>query len=358
MPYTTIGYIHLDIIMTIKVTTSWNHSLETEADRIVQASANTYNRFYLKFGFIVLPYRIANHPEAVYLPDLNYPKIPGYIKKVSQLEPKTIPVTNQKNLLEPIKKALSKVGHQPNEAMIKNIMQSWQLKEKKFWPTLQDCLPQLKNKSLQVIIHPTSFGTGCSFNPVIWSKKTLLVKLYLRLDQDISQISEAIISALLWPIFEKDGYSWQEKEAVVDFFLTHTRLNRLLPNFKPTLATTRKKELAKLVQESQKYLRQLGISTGEVFSLANDRVLIEGKKLLQGITKKEKSLLCLLVKNKNRLCSFDQISEAIWLDDSFDKFSDWAVTKLVQRLRTKLQENGFSPNLIQTQRGQGYLLKD
>ena len=172
-----------------------------------------------------------------------------------------------------------------------------------------------------------------------------------------AQIAEAILSSLFKPELEKQNYGWQETEGVIDFLMQYAQLKEIFEHYQPTLRTIRSKEDGKLAIESQKYLKRLGIPTGEIFSLENDRILIDGKTPKENFSANETKVIRLLVTNKNQLCSFDQIGDVLW-EDSVESFSVWAISKLIQRIRNKLQANGVSPAVIQTQRGHGYILKD
>ena len=51
----------------------------------------------------------------------------------------------------------------------------------------------------------------------------------------------------------------------------------------------------------------------------------------------------------------DEIGEALWGKDSYDKYSDWAIDQLISKLRKKLETLGFK-NVLKTVRGKGYKL--
>jgi len=56
--------------------------------------------------------------------------------------------------------------------------------------------------------------------------------------------------------------------------------------------------------------------------------------------------------------SFDEIAEIIWGEDYYDKFSEYAITKTMQRLREKIALMGVFPQIIQTVKKSGYVLLD
>lgn len=73
------------------------------------------------------------------------------------------------------------------------------------------------------------------------------------------------------------------------------------------------------------------------------------------LTTKEYSLLEYLAREKGKVVGRAEIAEHVW-DESFDAFSN-LIDVYIKRLRTKIDE-GFSPQLIHTRRGAGYILED
>jgi two-component system copper resistance phosphate regulon response regulator CusR len=73
------------------------------------------------------------------------------------------------------------------------------------------------------------------------------------------------------------------------------------------------------------------------------------------LTTKEYALLEFLAVNKGRVVDREEISEHVW-NENFDPFSN-SIEVYVKRLRRKLDE-GYTPQLIHTRRGSGYILND
>jgi heavy metal response regulator len=71
------------------------------------------------------------------------------------------------------------------------------------------------------------------------------------------------------------------------------------------------------------------------------------------LTAKEYSLLEFFVLRAGKIVGRDEIAQHVW-DENFDPFSN-VIDVYVRRLRKKIDE-GFSPSLIQTRRGEGYFL--
>jgi len=340
-----------------KSTTRWHYSLETEADRIIQAATQTINRFYQKYGFLVLPERVRGSARSIYLPHLHFETIPNFWTKIKKVD-LDIPMPINRTIKQQVASLLEKESFKLEEKKINALKSAWTKKEKYFWKTLLGLFPFLATKEFSLEIRPTSFGSSASFNFPNLDKKQTEIKIYTRIDMPIAHIAEAILSSIFTKKLKEQEYDWEEREAVVDFIMSFTKLNDLFPNYKPTIREIRTKEKARLVLESQKYLKQLGIPTTKIFTIKNNRVLIDKKPPVEKFSLSEERILESLIKNENRTCSLEEIAEIVWKQDSYEKFSPWAIAKLIQRVRDKFKENGISPAIIQTQRGKGYLLRN
>ena len=87
--------------------------------------------------------------------------------------------------------------------------------------------------------------------------------------------------------------------------------------------------------------------------LLNNKFYTNGDKIK--LTKKEFLVLRFLYKSKGKLVTFDQISETLWSDNQ-EKFSLWAISQIVRRLRKKFSLNFLNPKSIRSMRGEGYVL--
>ncbi len=72
------------------------------------------------------------------------------------------------------------------------------------------------------------------------------------------------------------------------------------------------------------------------------------------LTRNEYKILKYLVQNRDKIVSREDIIECLWDNESF--IDDNTLTVNITRLRTKLEEIGLK-ELLETKRGQGYLLK-
>ncbi|MFT3855878.1 MAG: response regulator transcription factor [Ilumatobacteraceae bacterium] len=106
--------------------------------------------------------------------------------------------------------------------------------------------------------------------------------------------------------------------------------------------------------------RRLLVSPGVVYQIADlevdgykKTVRRSGKEIL--LTAKEFALLELLIANKNRVLSRTHIAETVW-GLNYDRGTN-LIDVYINYLRSKI-DKGFSPTLIHTVIGMGYVLKD
>lgn len=90
------------------------------------------------------------------------------------------------------------------------------------------------------------------------------------------------------------------------------------------------------------------------FILNISKSTIEKEEKIIELTKNEYKILRFLVQNRDKIMSRDEIMKYLWDDESF--IDDNTLTVNVTRLRNKLEEVGLK-ELLETKRGQGYILK-
>lgn len=102
-------------------------------------------------------------------------------------------------------------------------------------------------------------------------------------------------------------------------------------------------------------LRQNGASAGAGFRLddATGNVWINGD-LIENLSTKEYYLLEFLHTNAGRVCSKQEIWEAVWPEYGEEGMADSPIQKLVSRLRGKIEPNPDRPQYIVTVWGRGY----
>lgn len=108
-----------------------------------------------------------------------------------------------------------------------------------------------------------------------------------------------------------------------------------------------------LLRRSNMVSDKVVIDVGD-FVLNVDKCTIEKDGNVLELTKNEFRILKFLVQNMDKIVTREEIMICLWDSDSF--IGDSTLTVNMTRLRNKLDEMGLE-NLIETKRGQGYILK-
>lgn len=330
--------------------TTFLSTKETEAQRLLQIAIYIVNRFWQKKSFLLLPYDTDTKSTGreVYFPDLNYPKsfwdeakrlakTSGYISIPLETDPKII-----KEIIKILPESPPETGQ---------IISKWKATEQKFWQFCRQTFPEFFKNVKNVEIWATRYDRLSSFTV---GQNNIRVWIYFQ--SPTGDIAEAILSAILRDEHFKNGYTWEESEAFVDNLILSTSLNKLFPNWKPTLVGLRTKESARYAADSKVYFEKLGYPSEPVFALFEGQIIVENKPLVNHMTATEGEILRELITNEGRVLSFEQIGDILWGEEAVNKYSEYAITKAMQRLREKITSLGITSEVIQTKRGQGYLL--
>lgn len=124
-------------------------------------------------------------------------------------------------------------------------------------------------------------------------------------------------------------------------------------------------KLGELCSRIRALLRRAGVSDPEKgdlmkcgdisVDLMGSRVTLNGKLL--DLTNAEYRLLCLLVRNANRVVSRDRILNELW-DDAGNFVDDNTLSVYIRRLREKVETDASHPKHLLTVRGFGYQWKE
>jgi len=87
-----------------------------------------------------------------------------------------------------------------------------------------------------------------------------------------------------------------------------------------------------------------------------NQILIDGRLVKPIFSAREYGLLREFLLKPDQLFSKDKIAEILWGEkESFEKYSDWAITQTMATLREKLSSLGVKPSSLKTIRGEGYI---
>ncbi len=220
---------------------------------------------------------------------------------------------------------------------INKLQNEWVDSESVFLNKLRIYFPKIDD--IDIYIEPSIYGTIGSYD----TKYENSVYVYPRYDRKLVDIQKLLINALTHYFhfnpkddMDEANETWQEKQRMAkkiqeDIFPSQ--------KFRSMTEILDRQFSGKLAEESIKYLQELGfIKLNKVDEPSN-------------LTRSESVIFDLLNENKNKVVSFDQIANYIWKDMSDVKYSEYAITKLIERLKKKLPKN-----IIHVQRGLGYIL--
>ena len=71
------------------------------------------------------------------------------------------------------------------------------------------------------------------------------------------------------------------------------------------------------------------------------------------LTPSEYDILKLLIQKAPNLINRDEIADILWGKNQFERYSDWAIDKLISNLRKKIEETGYT---VITSKGRGFYL--
>lgn len=348
--------------------TVWNHSLDTEAGRVICTAETAARGFFASKGFYVLPYESARKMSGptAFMPEIDYLSIPRFWHKirsarVDNRSPRDFAeALDLDSLRQEIKKQLIRKPY--SSVKWQGLKSKWQWIEKEFFKELEHFVPGIQSKVGMILIMPTRFGTSCSFSvPKSFPSD---ISIYLREDQSIYALAEAICTAVTRHGITHDlRATWEESELLVDWMVTKTKIATLLGSvspvsaYSPTLKTTRALSCAQMIVLSNDFCARLGLSSKNAEFIAVDDVIRYGDRTLRRISDKEKQVLRTMIEQKNKTVSHHEIARTIYQEKTAEKFSLWSVAKFMQRLRDKLEIEGISSHRIQTVYGKGFMLR-
>lgn len=357
------------------VKTVWEWSPQSEAKRLIHTAHGIADGFFRVNNFFVVPWKPEGRfsPLTVPFPELPYRTIPRFWDKVKRIDIKNFPLDFNEDLISGVVGLLKgptlpaslvggpygKVGPLEEPEMTA-VNSTWQQAGGEILAEIEKIFPNTSRVS-QIIIHPTNFGTTCSFS--VADSFPAPVEMYLRRDQDIYAIAEAILSAITrHEVYRELDGVWSESELLVDWLVMKSSLSPILSKYQqkstfiPTVKYTRMKQSAQLMKESQDFYRRLGVPTFQhIFEIQDGQPTILGQKM-EHISPREMEILTTMIKKAGSVVPIDELAELLFATD--EEFSLMAIAKAIQRLRDKLEQNGVSGSFIQTLRGQGYVLKN
>jgi len=99
------------------------------------------------------------------------------------------------------------------------------------------------------------------------------------------------------------------------------------------------------------YLKELNES--KLLTHMRNHIVFQNKDVSSFFSPQEKKILIVLLNRKGNIVSRELIAKALWKGEWEEMYSDWAIDKVISRLRQTLVTIGVSKNIIQVKKGRG-----
>lgn len=224
--------------------------------------------------------------------------------------------------------------------------------DKKFIPLADEYFPNAKD--FEIIISPKYYGNLGDYDN---TQET--VYIHPRYDRKLDQIYKLIVHVLVrrtyfWGENEKfkslTGARWREKQDMArDVYGSPPFTELLGESDKGYMDFMENNSAGQLAVESAIYYKELGYPVVSLINNANE---------IEGLSTSEQIILQLFLENRNKIVTYDQLAAVMWPENTAEKFSLYAISKIVQRVKDKIADSGIRQQLIHAQRGEGYVLFD
>ena len=337
--------------------TTWDWSLESEANRIMHEAHQVQSGFFRLHHFYPLPLSPESRyiPQGVYFPRINYSQIPHFWERIRGFNTQSL-ITDPKlkDLQLQIIQQLEPLQLKPPDHS--KVQQAWEKVAPRFFRLLSTFVPFAPQIN-QLQIHLSYFGTFGSFSLAQGDPTDLTVQL--RLDKDVDLLAECILTGLTRPyLYTKRKASWEQSEFLVDYLLQHSQMAHLFPS--PHVGTTEALNAgvsSQVISATEQFLADIGAPGfgNQSFTEKNGKIVFDASPLTN-LTSREEMALAALIKCSPYPLTTDQLADLLFPNP--EKFSLAAMTKFIERLRAKLEDAGISRHYLATSSGVGYYLKN
>lgn len=304
---------------------------------------NVVNGFYQTQRFYILPYL----PEKFYTRVTFLPYIPKYMKNIGEYSKYSCRKKLPKEISEIIWEGLQEYRNSI-DLKYQRFLKKLELVDDNFISIIERITDKKIDQEIRIC--PKICGTLSSYENNIPE----VIEIYPRYDISEDDIYRIILHAIVHSLFFNDIRNVERDQlhmisAKTAEIAKNPLLDKYLGKSKTMPEILQENSCARLIKDSKNYCKKLGYPI---------KSYIESHKQINGLTQEEEVIFKLLFQNKNNIITFDTIAEELWSEDNIDKYSLYAIAKLIERLRKKLAENNINENLIHTQRSQGYVLYD
>lgn len=301
---------------------------KAELERYLAVLKGVKKGTYRDFGLYVLPYLPAMFRNRVAL----LPQT-SLVDKEDVDRTADIGDKDKEKIIKSINKARSFIKHTRGFEYHK-----FELLCQKLQPKILAQFP--KYQKLDITVSPTAFGAVGHFS---FKKGEILLRP--RFDRKYNEIFKLFISSLAnYYLFNSqncgpDG-NWTQRQAQLEEIYDQITKGEKVVRASSLSQILQFQHCGKYAQESINFLK--GIN--------------KPKKPFKDKSTNTNCLAGYLEQRSNQIVGYDEISDFLWKDNSYDKFSLYAIAKQMERVRVQIIKKGnLLYNPIHSQRGKGYL---
>ncbi len=177
-----------------------------------------------------------------------------------------------------------------------------------------------------------------------------------RFDFEVGNITKVILNGLYKMGHERSEIGeiyWHERMGAVDYLMNHTIFSKYLRTQRVSSY-----KIIKYEKDAQIYMTKLGYTENNQIKITDTGEIVVKGELISGIfTTQERRLLSEMLTKSNVIFTYDEVADILWKDKADEKFSLYAIAKVIENIRTKLRAQGLRSDTIRTIRGCGYYLQ-
>lgn len=218
---------------------------------------------------------------------------------------------------------------------------------------LKDIFPK-SNTLKQVIVGYTYYGSNISF-----SLNDSNLEIFIRHNTPLYTLGKELAKAILYGLLQKTDLTPLQRSALEYVILNHSRVTHILDRQYYTKGKIiNSKIIEDIYNSSAKVLKDLNIyKIPQDLYIDTDLFLwVYGVPTKIKVSPTEGKLLTYLLQNRDQIINYYRLGDLLWPNDP-NKFSMWAISQLIHKIRYKLHKAGFPEQKLQNIKGHGYVLR-
>lgn len=341
----------------------WIYDQKIEFEYLISVLYKISEGRYQRLKFNILPNRYKSEllQHTVTIPNINYGEVPTFWDRLRKSSHKSSNATNTYacddiNLINFIhSKVSSELNNPPDYTNLKMIVN---LSEPTLIQLIIDKMEKYNVTIKSVNLYVSRWGPGASWY-VTSIGKEISLHIYIRNTASIIDVASGIVGSTLEYVAQKHKtFLWKEYTAAKDFILMSKEINDLFVKYtgmpySPFIKRINTHSSNKYSKSTAKFMENIGLNK-QYHLRVDENTIYEGEQQLTMLRPNETKLLKKFIENAGKPITYDEINNEI--NNNENKFSLYAISKTIERLRKKLEYNHVPSSIIKTVRNTGYIL--